>query len=135
MFSTNTRNDYVLLNYLHSQIMHSARPGTWGQRDPKLTRAALARPYRTAFGQEIYPDHFQKAAALLDSIVNNIVFRDGNKRTALAAAALYLAINKYIVEFGVQEAEWFMYQVVVARPSVQEIADWLQQHTRRARIV
>jgi death-on-curing protein len=134
MFATDQRNDYVLLNYLHSQIMRGARPGTWGQRDPKLTRAALARPYRTAFGEEIYPDHFQKAAALLDAITNNVVFKDGNKRTALAAAVLYLALNKYIVEFGSQESEWFMYQVVVSRPSVQEIADWLKQHTRKERI-
>jgi death-on-curing protein len=134
MFGTDTRQDYVVLNYLHSQIMRGSRPGTWGQRDPKLTRAALARPYRSAFGQELYGDHFQKAAAMLDSIVNNVVFRDGNKRTALAAASLYLALNKHIVEFGAQEAEWFMYQVVVSRPSVQEIADWLQQHTRKSRL-
>ena len=127
MFGMNAVADYMMLNYLHSQIM-AGLPGQWGQRDPELTRAALARPFLTAFGRDIYDDHFKKAAAMLDAITNNIVFKDGNKRTALAAASLYLALNDTVIEFAQQEAEWFMYQVVVARPSIDEIAGWLRAH-------
>jgi death-on-curing protein len=131
IFGANSREDYVVLNYLHSQLMENelASADQWGQRDPKLTRAAVARPYRTAFGQELYPDVFSKAAALMDSIINTVVFKDGNKRTALVAVALYLALNDYVLKFGQQEAEWFSYQVVVAHLSIEVIANWLRDHT------
>lgn len=128
MFGKNAYEDYAILNYLHSQIMRGVPAKRSGQRDPRLTRSALARPYRSAFGIEMYYDEFLKAAALLDAVVNNVVFKDGNKRTALAAATLYLALNKRVVRYGVNEAEWFMYQVVMAHPRIEEIAAWLRQH-------
>lgn len=69
LFGDTTREDYVVLNLLHSQIMRdTGQP--WGQRDVQLTRAAVARPFRSAFGQEIYGDAYLKAAALLDAIVD-----------------------------------------------------------------
>lgn len=101
----------------------------WGQRDVKLTRSAVTRPFRTAFGVEIYGDVFAKAAALLDSIANRVVFRDGNKRTALLAALLYLRKNRQVVVLEPDEAEAFMRHVVQEHPSVDEIADWLKVHT------
>lgn len=44
-------------------------------------------------GKELYPDVFLKAAALLDSLINNHPFVDGNKRTGITAAALFLQAN------------------------------------------
>jgi death-on-curing protein len=129
MFGTNQYEDYMVLNYLHSQIMERLS-GPWGQRDPGLTRAAVARPFRSAFGQEMYGDIYLKAAALMDSIVNNVVFRDGNKRTALAAAALYLALNDCVLSFGQNEADMFMHQLVMHRPPITAIAAWLRAHTK-----
>jgi death-on-curing protein len=40
-------------------------------RDLGLLGSAAARPQATAFGQDAYPDLVAKAAALLQSIVNN----------------------------------------------------------------
>lgn len=128
LFGENARQDYVVLNYLHSQIMKDT-DGPWGQRDVQLTRAAVSRPFRTAFGQEIYGDVYLKAAALLDAIVNRVVFRDGNKRTALMAAVLYLGRNRLPVSFGRKEGEAFMWYVVLEHPDIAEIADWLKAHT------
>lgn len=44
-------------------------------------------------GKELYPDVFLKEAALLDSLINNHPFVDGNKRTGITAAALFLQAN------------------------------------------
>jgi len=44
-------------------------------------------------GKELYPDVFLKAAALLDSLINNHPFVDGNRRTGITAAALFLQAN------------------------------------------
>jgi death on curing protein len=128
LFGNNSREDYVVLNLLHGEIMKETGD-PWGQRDVALTRAAVTRPFRTAFGQEIYSDMYLKAAALLDSIANRVVFRDGNKRTALLAAVLYLGRNDKIISFGRKEGEAFMWYVVLEHPRIEEIADWLRVHT------
>ncbi|MDB5182205.1 MAG: death on curing protein [Candidatus Saccharibacteria bacterium] len=128
LFGENSREDYVVLNLLHSEVMKDTGD-PWGQRDAQLTRAAVSRPFRTAFGQEIYGDIYMKAAALLDAIVNRVVFRDGNKRTALLAAVLYLGRNDKIVSFGRKEGEALMWYVVLEHPKIEEIADWLKSHT------
>lgn len=49
-------------------------------RDIGLLGSAVARPQTTVFGQDAYPDLWSKAAALLQSIVNNHALIDGNKR-------------------------------------------------------
>ncbi|PLS80552.1 hypothetical protein CYG49_04765 [Candidatus Saccharibacteria bacterium] len=133
MFGNNTREDYVVLNYLHGQIM-AGSGDPWGQRDARITRAAVARPFRTAFGEEIYGDVYLKAAALLDSIVNRVVFRDGNKRTAMAAAVLFLARNKQFIRFNRKEGEAFMWYVVLEHPKIEEIADWFRTHSSSRQI-
>lgn len=128
LFGRDSREDYVVLNYLHSRIMMDSGDA-WGQRDARLTRAAVTRPFRTAFGKEIYSDEFAKAAALLDSIANRVVFRDGNKRTALLAALVYLRKNDKLVHVAAEDAEVFMWRVVQEHPSIEDIAGWLKAHT------
>jgi len=49
-------------------------------RDYGLLESALARPRASVFGQDAYPTIHEKAAALLDSLVNNHALIDGNKR-------------------------------------------------------
>ena len=62
-------------------------------RDLGLLGSAAARPQATAFGQDAYPDLVTKAAALLQSIVNNHALVDGNKRLGWLAAAVFLELN------------------------------------------
>ena len=58
-----------------------------------LLGSAAARPQATAFGQDAYPDVLTKAAALLQSIVNNHALVDGNKRLGWLATAVFLELN------------------------------------------
>src|SRR5687768_14893506 len=62
-------------------------------RDIGLLGSAAARPQATAFGHEAYPDLLTKAAALLQSIVNNHALVDGNKRLGWLATAVFLELN------------------------------------------
>lgn len=62
-------------------------------RDMGLLGSAVARPQTTVFGEDAYPDLWRKAAALLDSLVNNHPLVDGNKRLGWLATAVFLAIN------------------------------------------
>jgi death-on-curing protein len=62
-------------------------------RDVGLLGSAAARPQTTAFGEDAYPDVITKAAALLQSIVNNHALVDGNKRLGWLATAVFLELN------------------------------------------
>ncbi len=62
-------------------------------RDVGLLGSAAARPRTTAFGEDAYPDLVTKAAALLQSIVNNHALVDGNKRLGWLATAVFLELN------------------------------------------
>jgi death-on-curing protein len=62
--------------------------GDPGVRDPGALEAALFRP-QTGY----YEDIVMEAAALLESLAINHPFVDGNKRTAFAAADVFLRIN------------------------------------------
>ena len=52
-----------------------------------LLESALARPATSYAGHELYPGIFNKAAALLEALVQNHPFTDGNKRTAAEVVA------------------------------------------------
>ena len=62
-------------------------------RDIGLLGSAAARPQTTAFGEDAYPDLVTKAAALLQSIVNNHALVDGNTRLGWLATAVFLELN------------------------------------------
>lgn len=62
-------------------------------RDMGLLGAAAARPQTTVFGEDAYPDVWEKAAALLQSIVKNHALVDGNKRLGWLATAVLLELN------------------------------------------
>ena len=67
--------------------------GSHGVRALAQLELAVARPQAMLDGKEPYPDVFLKAAALLDSLVNNHPFVDGNKRAGITAAALFWQVN------------------------------------------
>lgn len=113
--------------YIHDQIIQ-ATGGLGGLRDMGQLQACLARPSQSAFGEEVYGDLFEKAAALLDSIANTHPFVDGNKRTAMAIAVLYLMVYGIKTDFSNEEYIEFMLHVVNDKPEIGEIRDWLRQH-------
>lgn len=47
------------------------------------------------FGSPLYPEIYPKAAFYMFSIISNHIFQDGNKRTGLEAARLFLILNNY----------------------------------------
>ncbi|WP_410538379.1 type II toxin-antitoxin system death-on-curing family toxin [Streptomyces sp. KL2] len=62
-------------------------------RDLGLLDSALLRPRSQMFGIEAYPGLFEKAAALLHSLVSNHPLVDGNKRLAWMCTAVFLDMN------------------------------------------
>ena len=59
--------------------------GSLGIRDEGALQSAVSRPYQTFDGKELYKTTVEKAAALIESLVKNHPFIDGNKRIGHAA--------------------------------------------------
>lgn len=67
--------------------------GGAGLRNEGLLRSALAQPEATAFGDFLHTELFDMAAAYLFHVVSNHPFVDGNKRTGLLCALVFLDLN------------------------------------------
>lgn len=74
---------------IHAVIL-AETGGAEGLREASLLHSAVARPFATFAGQELYPSDFEKAAALFHSLIKNHPFIDDTKRTAFASALYFL---------------------------------------------
>ncbi|MEU1081055.1 type II toxin-antitoxin system death-on-curing family toxin [Streptomyces sp. NPDC005908] len=84
-------------------------------RDAGLLESAVHRPSASMFGQEAYADLFDKAAALLQSLVVNRPFVDGNKRTAWVSCVVFLALNGVQLRPDIDAAEHLVIAVATGR--------------------
>jgi len=90
--------------------------------------SALAQPYVTFGGNELYPSLVEKAAALGFSLIQNHPFIDGNKRTGHAAMAMLLAINGYKIKAGIDEQFEIILSVASGKLTRSGFTEWLSNH-------
>ena len=101
--------------------------GARGLRDKGLLESAVFRPqigYYNTIAEE--------ATALMESLVNNHPFLDGNKRVAFAAAHTLLLVNGYDLEVKPLVAYELMMQSI-ARGEFRfgSILEWINNHIRQ----
>ncbi len=70
-----------------------------------------------------------KTAALMDSLVRNHPFVDGNKRTAITSAGMFFQINGY--RLVVENAEMVRFALACAQSelSFDEIVNWFRRYS------
>jgi death on curing protein len=112
--------------FLHSRLIEEIG-GTHGVRDLAMLLSALGRPQATFDGNDLYIDIFSKGAALLDSLIRNHPFVDGNKRTAISAAALFLRLNGYSLMVENDEMVRFTLACAQSQVTLENISAWLQR--------
>ena len=105
--------------------------GSHGVRDLGLVESAIGRPMASYDGNDLYETIFDKAAALLQSLLKNHPFVDGNKRTALTSAGIFLKINGVNLKNYHEEEVEFAVRVDNKNLSIEEIASWLEKHTEK----
>lgn len=115
---------------IHDSMVEEYRGGH-GIRDLGLIQSALARPQSSFGGEDLYPTILDKAAALFHSLIFNHAFVDGNKRTTLTSTARFLYINGYELKATKKELVEFPLRVENKHLSIEEIAEWLKEHTKR----
>ena len=101
-------------------------------RDVGLLESAVARPRTVVFGVEAYETIWTKAAALLQSIVNNHALIYGNKRLGWLATAVFLELNDIpISQASNDDVYEFVLSVASGSPEFDEIAERLQDLINR----
>lgn len=93
--------------------------------------SAINRPFATFGGEDLYKDIFEKAGAMIQSIVKNHPFLDANKRTAWVSSYTFLRANKLEIKTSREKVVSFMLSVANQNLSVDEIATWLKKHSKK----
>jgi len=105
--------------------------GSHGLRDPHAIATLEELPKQKAFGQELYPGLFLKAAVYMRNIMFAHPFIDGNKRTAITAADIFLQLNGYQIAVKKGEIENFALFVIAKKLDLENIAEWLKKNSRK----
>lgn len=116
--------------FIHDQAIKRFG-GSFGVRDLGLIDSAVARPQASFGGQDLYENIFDKAAALLQSLLKNHPFVDGNKRTALASAGLFLKMNGYKLKNTHEKEVEFAVDVDNKHLPLEQISQWLKEHSSK----
>ena len=117
---------------IHVLVLCEGGGGAPGVRDLGLMESALGRMDAGFGGESLYPGLFEKAAALLEALVQNHPFVDGNKRTALMAAATLLEYNGVWLAYGPEDAVALTVGIAKHEVSLGEVGEWLRGHEVRA---
>ena len=117
--------------FIHMRLI-AETGGSAGVRDLDLLASAVGQPQASFDGQDLYPDIYHKAAALLDSLVRNHPFVDGNKRVGIAAAGLFLLRNGHRLTASNAELEQFTLQAARSETSMEQMVAWLKRYSANA---
>ena len=97
-------DDLVFLTFEEIEALHRRAldefGGREGIRDEGVLRAATAAPAQTFGGEYLNEDVTAMAATYLHSFSEGQGFVDGNKRTGVSAAYVFLAMNGYDTDFS-----------------------------------
>lgn len=108
--------------------------GLHGVRDYNAIQSVVEQPRQAVFGKELYPTLFLKASVYARNIIAHHPFLDGNKRTGVTVASVFLSDNGYMIE--AKEGEFYSLALHVAEDKweYEEIAGWFESHSSRVRI-
>ncbi|MBI2635433.1 MAG: type II toxin-antitoxin system death-on-curing family toxin [Parcubacteria group bacterium] len=115
---------------IHSIIIDETG-GPHGVRDYHVIAVLGDLPRQKFGGQELYKTIFIKAALYARNIIAGHPFVDGNKRTGMTAASVFLESNGYQIIAKKGEIEKFALKIVREKLDLEEIAKWLKKHSKK----
>jgi death on curing protein len=103
--------------------------GSDGIREEGLMESAIARPYQTFGGEDLYPSVIEKAAAIGESIIINHPFVDGNKRTGFLAMLAILEEKGLELTLSKEDVYNFVIKISTGQLKFEQIVEWLKNNT------
>ncbi|MEO7081362.1 MAG: type II toxin-antitoxin system death-on-curing family toxin, partial [Flavobacteriales bacterium] len=110
---------------IHAQVV-AVTGGSHGVRDMGGLEAALARPYASFAGEDLYPSPIDKAAAILESVVKNHPFVDGNKRAGYTLMRLTLRTFDLDLKAADDDEYDLVIQVATGQLDADGVRAWLE---------
>jgi len=114
---------------LHKRLIAQSG-GADGIRDMGGLESAIAQPFMSYGGIDLYPTLLEKVAALGFSLINNHPFIDGNKRIGHAAIEVTLLMNGYEIESPVDSQEAVILTVAAGQMGRESFLDWLTKRVK-----
>ncbi|MBK8704132.1 MAG: type II toxin-antitoxin system death-on-curing family toxin [Saprospiraceae bacterium] len=118
--------DWDEVNAIH-QFLISEFGGSPGVRDQGQLEAALNRPQQTFDGSDLYPTAQEKAAAILESIVINHPFIDGNKRVGYVLMRMTLLNAGLDIDATQEEKYQLVISVAKGELNLSAIIKWINE--------
>lgn len=105
--------------------------GSKGVRDHGSLESAINRPFATFEKDDLYPTPSDKAAAILESILINHPFLDGNKRTAYVLMRLIL--HNYGFDIFADQDDKYEMVISASKGDLRfdEIKQWIEMRLRK----
>ncbi|MFD0712144.1 type II toxin-antitoxin system death-on-curing family toxin [Paenibacillus sp. GCM10027626] len=122
-----TKEEAISAHYFMMKRMNDTEQA--GVKDHSLLDSAVHRPKQSVFGEDAYPSLFDKAAALLESLVKNHCFHNGNKRTAYLVTKSFLLLNGYHLRMERTYAVEFIVDIAKGLHALESIAQVLEEHS------
>ena len=108
---------------IHGQLL-AEHGGATGLRDESLLESALAAPVNHFEYDQA--DVFVLAATYAHALTSNDPFVDGNKRTAFAAAGIFLELNGYPLTASEPDAVLAVLALSRGEMKSEEFGNWLR---------
>jgi len=113
--------------HIHKRVIEESG-GSSGLLNSGGLESAVAQPYMTFGGVDLYPSIHEKASALGFSLVRNHPFIDGNKRVGHAAVETFLMLNGHELTSSIDEAETIFLRLAAGSLRREEFTDWIAAH-------
>jgi death-on-curing protein len=105
--------------------------GMDGLRDEGLLESALAAPFQSFDGIDVYLTIEQKAARLGYGLTENHPFIDGNKRIGCHTMLVFLMLNGIDLSYSQQELAAVFWGVASGAVNYEELLVWVINHEVR----
>lgn len=113
------------------EILINKYGGVHGVRDYNSLESALNRPFMTFDQNELYPSPLDKAAALIESLISNHPFIDGNKRIGYVLMRYFLLENGLDIKATQSEKFDFVITIAQGQLSFEQIRSWLSEKANK----
>jgi len=112
---------------LHEQLIEETG-GSSGLKDEGLLESALAAPFQSFEGKDLFPSTYQKAARLGFGLASNHAFVDGNKRIGAHVMLVFLALNNIEIEYTQKELIDLFLSIASGNKGYQDTLNWIILH-------
>ena len=109
-------------------ILTSQFGGEAGVRDKNILQRAVVRPQLSLDGVPQFPSAIDKAASILETVVSEKPFTDGNKLTGYTLMKLYLLEVNWKLTASEEDLFVLVSAVSEGKLSFDQIKNWITEH-------